>query len=166
MHSESSDLQRILLDSPDTVTHLLETLTGELLVADVIRQSPTRASADNNLGVTAGETIIHRAAFLKGLTTDRRYVYAESLFVSERLPEQVRSRLERTNEPIGRVLIDHRAKLEREPLAQPERLAAHLGDYTSEVVWSRAYRLLVDGAPTFAISEWFLRAVLEAIQGR
>jgi len=166
MRSESSELQRILLDNPDTLTHLLETLTGELLVADLIRQSPMSTSAHNNLVVAAGETIIHRAAVLKGFTTERHYVYAESLFVPQRLPEEVRSRLERTNEPIGRVLSDHRAKLERQPLAQPEQLAADFGDYTSEVVWSRTYRLLVDGAPTFVISEWFLRAVLEAIQGR
>lgn len=166
MRSDSSELQRMLLDSPDTVTHLLEDLTGEHLVADVIRQSPTRASADNSLGVDAGGAITHRAAFLKGLTTDRRYVYAESSFVSERLPAPIRSRLELTNEPIGRVLVDHRAKLEREMLARPQRPAVPFGADTSEVVWSRAYRLLVDGTPTFAISEWFLRAVLEAIRGR
>ena len=63
--SESSDLRRMLLDHPGTVTHLLETLTGEPIVADVVRQQSTRASLDNGLGVTVGHPITDRMAVLE-----------------------------------------------------------------------------------------------------
>jgi len=166
MRSDSSELQRILLDNADTVTHLLETLTGEPIVVDVVRNSSRRASADNDLGVGIGQVLVHRIALLKGRTTDRPYLYAESLFVPDRLPEEVRFRLEQTSDPIGRVLGETGSMLEREPLPQPEILEAHIGDHTFEVAWSRAYRLVVDGVPMFAISEWFLRGVIDAMRAR
>jgi len=31
------------------------------------------------------------------------------------------------------------------------------------VVWRRAYRLAIGGRPVFAIREWFLRPVLDAL---
>lgn len=34
---------------------------------------------------------------------------------------------------------------------------------TDAVVWRRAYRLALGGRPVFAIREWFLRAVLDAL---
>jgi hypothetical protein len=46
-----SPLPRLLRDNPDTVTHLLEELTGEPLVADVVRQYSLPAEARNALGV-------------------------------------------------------------------------------------------------------------------
>jgi hypothetical protein len=55
---------RTLLDGPDTVTHLLETLTGELLVADVVRQHPVSAGTDNLLGVAVGRHVTQRIAVL------------------------------------------------------------------------------------------------------
>src|ERR1022692_778550 len=79
--SESSDLRRMLLDNPGTVTHLLEALTGELIVADVIRQYSIRATSVNGLGVTVGHPITHRMAVLRGGRTDLPYLYAESRFL-------------------------------------------------------------------------------------
>jgi chorismate-pyruvate lyase len=38
-----------------------------------------------------------------------------------------------------------------------------MAGFSSEVVWSRAYRLVIDELPVFAIREWFLRSVLEAL---
>jgi chorismate-pyruvate lyase len=38
-----------------------------------------------------------------------------------------------------------------------------IGGFSSEVVWSRAYRLSIDGLPIFAIREWFLSSVLQAL---
>lgn len=165
--SDSSDLQRMLLDSPDTVTHFLETITGELIFADVLRQYPVAACSDNGLGVTAGHAMIHRIAVLKGRTTDLPYIYAESMFVPERLPEQALTRLERTSDPIGRVLVAHGVRPGRQSLPQPERAGAHtpgaVAEFASEIVWSRSYRLTIDGLAVFAIREWFLRSVLDAL---
>ncbi|MHB8328168.1 MAG: chorismate--pyruvate lyase family protein [Acidimicrobiales bacterium] len=165
--SEPSALDLALLESPGTVTHFLETLTGERIVADVVHQYPVTASAGNYLGVTAGHAMTHRTAVLKGRTTDRPYLCAESTFVPERLPEKARSQLERTSDPIGHVLVTHGLSLHREPLPQPERIGPSalggLAEFAPEIVWSRSYRLMVDGLPTFAIREWFLRSVLDEL---
>ena len=87
MASDPSELQRKLLDGPGTVTHFLETLTGERVIADVVRQYPVTAGANNDLEVPTGQAMTHRIAVLRGLITDRPYLYAESTFVQERLPE-------------------------------------------------------------------------------
>jgi chorismate-pyruvate lyase len=165
-----ADLQRAVLDSPGTVTDFLEMLTGEPLVADVVRQGPVVLGPGNDLEAVPGDAGTHRIAVLRGGTTDRPYVYAETMFVGERLPEPARARLEGTTDPIGRVLVAHGLHPDRESLAgseeamgQAPRAVAALG---SDVVWSRAYRLRIDGQPVFAIHEWFLHAVLDAFGHR
>ena len=165
--SESSDLRRMLLDNPGTVTHLLETLTGEPIVADVVRQYSISASSENGLGVTEGEPITHRMAVLRGRTTDLPYIYAEARFLPGRLPEMAQVQLDRTSDPIGRVLVAHGLKAGRQVLPQPGPLGSDalrvMAGFRSEVVWSRAYRLVIDELPVFAIREWFFRSVLEAM---
>jgi chorismate-pyruvate lyase len=166
MPSDATDLKR-LLDSPETVTHFLETLMGEVLVAEVVRQYPVAADSDNPLGVTVGQAMTRRISVLKGRATDVSYLYADSIFVPERLPEEVWAQLERSSDPIGRVLVAHGLKLGRVPLPPPGRFGAKAPgadvEFATEIVWSRAYRLTIDGQPMFAIREWFLRSVLDAI---
>ena len=161
-----------LLESPDTVTRFLEDLTGDRIVADVVRQYPLIAGPDNALGVPAGHAITHRITVLKGSTTGVPYLYAESTFVPERLREEIWTQLEQSSDPIGRVLVAHGVGFGKEPLSQPGRVEAHAPstdiELDSEVVLSRAYRLTIDGQPVFAIREWFLRSVLDVLdrQGR
>ncbi len=167
MTSDPSDLLRKLLDGHDAVTQVLETLTGERLIAEVARQLSLAAGADNDLDVAAGTAMTHRIAVLRGVTTNRPFLYAESMFVPERLPPQVLQQLARTSDPIGRVLVAHGVGVVREPLLGPELVEIHRPttsiELGSEIVWSRAYRLLVDELPVFAIREWFLRTVLQAL---
>jgi chorismate-pyruvate lyase len=165
--ADPSDLQRRLLDNPGTVTHLLEKITGEPMFADVVRQCSIKASTDNGLGATLGRPMTQRMAVLRGHTTHLPYLYAESLFLPERLPERARAQLDRTNEPIGRVLVAYGLRTGREMLPQPGPIGADassiIDGFSSEVVWSRAYRLSIDGLPAFAIREWFFSSVLEAL---
>jgi len=148
------------------VTDFLEMLTGERLVADVVRQSPVVLGPDNQLEATAGHAATHRIAVLKGATTDRPYVYAETTFVGDRLPEPARGQLEGTADPIGRVLVAHGLHSGREPLAGSQGAGAHPPSTVTgsepDIVWARAYRLIIGGQPVFAIHEWFLRSVLDA----
>jgi chorismate-pyruvate lyase len=164
---DSSDLQRLLLDNSGTVTHLLEKLTAEVIFAHVVRQYPIRATTGNGLGVRVGHPMTHRMAVLKGRTTDLPYLYAESTFLPERLPERARIQLERSNEPIGRVLLACGLRTGREMLSKPGPLGADalsiIDGFSSEIVCSRAYRLSIDGLPIFGIHEWFLSSVLQAL---
>jgi chorismate-pyruvate lyase len=163
---DPAELRRAVLDSPGTVTDFLEMLTGEPLVADVVLQSPVVLGPDNELEATAGHAATHRIAVLKGGTTDRPYVYAETVFMAGRLPEPARAQLEGTNQPIGRVLVAHGIHPDRESLSTPGGAGAPVpltvAGLGSDPVWSRAYRLTIGGQPVFAIHEWFLRPVLDA----
>ena len=85
--SQTADLQRVLRESSDTVTQILEMLTGEPIVADVVRQYPIVAGDEQALGVSMGHPLIHRIAVLRGGASARPYVYAESNFVPDRLPD-------------------------------------------------------------------------------
>ena len=165
-----AELQRAVIDSPGTVTDFLERLTGEPLVADVVRQGPVVLGPGNDLEAVSGDAATHRIAVLKGGTTDQPYVYAETMFVGERLPEPARSQLEGTTDPIGRVLVAHGLHPDRESLAITEEAVgqapAAVAALGSDIVWSRAYRLRIDGQPVFAIHEWFLRSVLDAFDHR
>jgi chorismate--pyruvate lyase len=164
--SEPVDLERILLGGPDTVTHILETLTGESLSAEVICQDLAPADPGNALAVTVGRSLTRRTAVLRGRPSGVPYLYAESAFVSERLPDGARHQLEQTSDPIGRVLVAHGLPLTRDPLVRPDQpypAAAVTAGGQMGIVWARAYRLKVDGAPVFAIREWFFRSVLDAL---
>ena len=159
------DLEKILLGGPDTVTHALETLTGESLSAEVICQYPAPA-VGNTLAVTMGQSLTRRTAVLRGRPSGVPYLYAESAFVPERLPDGARHQLEHTGAPIGRVLVAHGLHLTRDPLAPPDEphpTAAVTASGQWGIVWARAYRLRVDGAPVFAIREWFFGSVLDAL---
>jgi chorismate-pyruvate lyase len=164
---DTSGLQQLLLDNPGTVTHLLENLTGEVIFADVVRQYTIQASTGNELGVTVGHPMTHRMAVLRGRTTDLPYLYAESTFLPERLPERARAQLKRSNEPIGRVLVASGLRTGRDVLPQPNPLGADalstIDGLASQIVSSRAYRLSIDGLPIFAIREWFFSSVLQAL---
>ena len=114
--SQTRDLQRTLREGPDTVTQILEGLTGEPIVADVVRQYPTAAEeADSVLGVPMGHPLMHRIAVLRGGATARPYVYAESTFVPDRLPEEAQRQLAGTSEPIGRIMMAHGFALPARP---------------------------------------------------
>ncbi|HEX3462093.1 MAG TPA: chorismate pyruvate-lyase family protein [Acidimicrobiales bacterium] len=164
---EVAGLERAVLDTPDTVTRFLEALTGEVVVADVVRRYPVVLGADNQFGAAAGEDATGRIAVLRGSASNLAYLYAESVFLAARLPETVRLQLEGTGEPIGRILADHGLQPVRATLTHGEEVGAGPPDpaalLDSEVVWSRAYRLLIEGSPVFVIREWFLHPVLEAL---
>jgi chorismate-pyruvate lyase len=164
-----SPLPRLLRHNPHTVTHLLEELTGEPLVADVVRQYSMPAEAGNTLGVEAGQTVTHRVAVLRGGVTMVPYVYAESAFVPARLPQSARTQLEQTSDPIGRVLAAHGLTYVREDTpVSGSGTPRPLDDSAvgaSPIVWSRAYRLTIDGLPVFGICEWFFRSVESAVEG-
>jgi chorismate-pyruvate lyase len=117
-----------------------------------------------------GQVLTQRDAVLKGRTTNASYLYAESLFAPERLPERARVQLAETDDPIGRVLAQHAAKLAREALPRPQRAGPpdgiSIAASAADVVWARAYRLMIDGLPVFAISEWFFASVVEALECR
>jgi chorismate lyase len=167
--SDSAGLEHAFGQCPGTVTELLEELTGEPLVADVLHQHPREAGRDNDLGVAPGQVVTYRAAVLKGKATGVPYVYAESIYQPERLPDGAGRALAGTSDPIGRILAAHGLAVAREDLARRAGAVGVPGwvearAQPAEIVWRRAYRLTVGGAAVFAITEWFCRSVLDALE--
>jgi len=167
LDSASSLRRRFPLHSGRTVTDILETVTGEPSVANVISLTTTTARDANVLEVAAGHELVLRIAVLRGERTHLCYLYAEAQYVPDRLSLDVLTRLKRSKDPIGRVLADYGVQWAREPISAASRLGephpSHVPD-SSEVVWERAYLLLVGGLPTFVIREWFLQPVLDAVE--
>ncbi len=157
-------LRRALAARP-TVTQFLEELTGEPLVADVMSQRPVVPDPADGLGVAGEQGMIRRIARLRS-RGGTPYLYADTSFVPARLPPSARRRLAVGCEPIGRVLVDEGLAPVQLPalgtiLARCPGPPAPEG--AEEVVWRRAYRLALGGRPVFAIREWFLRSVLDAL---
>ncbi|MHB8439496.1 MAG: chorismate pyruvate-lyase family protein [Acidimicrobiales bacterium] len=165
---DPSQVLQELFEGPSTVTSVLEAVTGERVVADVLELRNVEATAENSLELEPGHSVTRRSAVLKGVTSGRRYVRAVSLYAPDRLPEFVGDQLANTNGPIGRILVDHGLRTNREGLARPEPLlleSVATSDSQVEAVWTRQYLLLVDHQPAFVIHEEFLSSVLALALG-
>jgi len=147
------------------VTELLEHVAREPIDADIRHQAVGPGSVDELLGLPPGVATLERAVVLAGRVTGRNFVYAESAIAVDRLPRSVRTRLEASRDPIGRVLLDHDIALSRDVLAGPvvARHAQPTLVALPDVVLARRYRIIVDGAPAMVVSEWFLAPVTTAV---
>ena len=148
------------------MTELLEHIAGEPVDADIHHQVVGPGCVDQLLALPSGAPTLERAVVLAGRFTGRAFVYAESAIAPDRLPGSVRSRLEASRDPIGRVLLDHHITPIRDQLDGP--VAARHAEQTrltllDDVVLARRYRLIVDGTPVMVVSEWFLGPVAAAV---
>jgi chorismate-pyruvate lyase len=159
-------LPLVLKHNSGWVTDLLERLAGEPVDADIRVQSRGPALDGDPLGLAAGREVVQRAVLLRGRVSGRDYVYAETSIDPTTIPTSVGRRLEQTRDPIGRVLRDHGLAVGRQPLPGPAT-ASHADAPTAALltaaVFSRRYRILVGGIPAFAVDEWFLHTVAEAL---
>ncbi len=115
----------------------------------------------NGLGVDEGEPLLHRAATLRGHTSGRSYVYAESIIVVGRLPTGFGIQLETSTDPIGRVLKEMGVAVTRQAVGEPDgaprmNIDMKIGDY----LLARTYRLDSEQTPVMIISEWFLETLM------
>jgi chorismate-pyruvate lyase len=167
--SAGTELTTALQRNRGTVTEFLELLAGEPIDADIRFQKVGPAGGDNPLGLVPDAEVLRRAVLLTGRTTGRTFVYAESAIDAHRLPGPVRRQLETSRDPIGRVLLDHRLAVRREPLAGPVVAKGAGGDITTllhSAPLSRRYRIILDSAPAMVVSEWFLQPVPDALATR
>jgi len=163
------DLESSLSRTSGTVTSFLENLVGEPIVARERSQNPSRAQPSNPLQVPAGHPLIFRTAVLRGRTSGRSYVYAETLLVPNRLSINVRRRLERSSDPIGRILEDEEIPVTRLSLRGPAPDSASISPVTGTEVGdpllARTYRVDSAGTPLMVITEWFLAPLGEFLPG-
>ncbi len=161
--ADLDQLRALLAGQRSTLTQHLESLTGERIVADVVRQDlvdgtvPVPFSAtthgDAGPGKLAPVGRVARTAVLRGATSGRAYVRAVSVFEPERLPGQTRRLLRHSDTPIGRALLES-------GLVPTWEWTETLRAAPDPAVGFRSYRLGAGGEPLFVITEWFLRSLL------
>jgi chorismate-pyruvate lyase len=163
VHDPSLSLfQKVLLVTDGTVTQLIELYTGESIRVrkienQIVGNHVVPTAVQHSLQTDDGNALLKRIILLCGEA--KSYLYAESYFVMERLPADMRSRLETTNIPIGLLWREARLETHREIIAyHRERnadVAAHLGVDADAELLSRTYLLYTNRQPMGMISEKF-----------
>lgn len=157
-----SVLQRILLTTDGTVTHILEAYSGEAIEVVKLSQALDEASYAEcaELGLTEHEKVLRRSILLRGRQSGVPLLHADSLIVVDRLELGVRSGLVMTSKPIGRLLRENRTETFREILTswQDEAgpLAAEFGVDESAQMLCRTYHVVAAKQLMMVITERFL----------
>jgi len=163
VHDPSLSLfQKVLLVTDGTVTQLIELYTGESIrVQKIENQIVTNQAAPTDvhrlLNTSDENSLLRRIILLRG--TNKSFLYAESYFVMERLPADMRYQLETTNIPIGLLWREARLETHREIIAYHRERNAGVAnclsvDIDTELL-SRTYLLYTKGQPMGMITENF-----------
>jgi chorismate-pyruvate lyase len=154
-------LQRMLLSTDGTVTHLLEAYADEHVeVAKLVQEVQDSTGAESELDLAGErEKVLRRRVLLRGRRTGRTLLYAEAVVVLSRVEPPFLDGLVGTDKPIGLLLAELRTETFREILRvgrEPSGPAgAHFGlDPTAELV-SRTYRIISRHRPIILITEKF-----------
>jgi chorismate-pyruvate lyase len=150
-------LQRILLLTDGTLTPLLEMYAGEEIEAVKLCQELREEKGRSRL--PPGRRILVRTALLRGRTSLRNLVHAESTVFLDRLDRQISRVLLETNAPIGRLLQGARTETFREVLGCGREPAGPRAEYflvpeCSPMIY-RTSRIWSAGALIMAITERF-----------
>lgn len=91
--------QKILLTTDGTVTNLVSLYTGESIKVRKVAQDFVLSGQEEILLCPPGTPVLKRNILLCGET--KNYIYAESIFVFERLSRSTQYKLLETDQPIG-----------------------------------------------------------------
>jgi chorismate-pyruvate lyase len=152
--------QRALMVSDGTVTKFIEAYT--LDPVEIIRLSQKHYPLEENhpwLEAEKNTDVMLREVAIRGIYSHNLYVYGVSYIAPERLPPDIRDRLEVQGEGIGRILNDHRVETRREVLWFGREKVSDLPQKISSACngefISRTYRIIMDGKPIVMINERF-----------
>lgn len=150
-------MQRVLLATDGTVTHLLSLYAEEPIV---IRKLPTKTPVLGVGRTLCGDAMtIPRHVVLAGEISGENFLYAESLVAINRLPREVRMALMETDEPIGTVLSRTRCETYREILevaSEPlDGLADHFPYHRHACMLVRRYAVFEQRRAVMVITEKF-----------
>ncbi|HBB32147.1 MAG TPA: DUF98 domain-containing protein [Cyanobacteria bacterium UBA8803] len=158
--STLSTFQRILLTTDGTLTDILEAYLFEQI--QVIKLSEEFIAISHALplmGLKEGAEVIERKIFLQGKISRKKYIYAESIIVPERLDEHFRHELLKTRTPIGKIWFEQRVETFKEIVDSAKEpantLASHFKIEPSENMLSRTYRVFSNRQPVMMITEKF-----------
>jgi chorismate-pyruvate lyase len=108
--------QRVLLATDGTVTDLIALYAGEPMRVRKLQQDVRTDKVEPALECTEGTAVLDRRILLSGAV--KNYLYAESRFVLERLPESIRDQMLTTDRPVGLLWKAERLETFREIVEQ------------------------------------------------
>ena len=163
-----STVPRALLSADGTTTELLERGAAEPVEAMKLRHvlEPADRVVAGALSLAMGAPVLGRTVVLRGITSERPFLYADAAIAVERLDDRFLDDLWTTSEPIGRLLAEHGIATCREiltvgcePAGSPAR---HLGIRPSDPIFVRTYRITNGGRRVMLITERIPVGVLPA----
>lgn len=158
--SELSLLQRMLMMTDGTLTKMLETYAQEHLdVVKLYEEDIILAHNIDAMHLVAGDKVSKRNILLKGRTSRRNWLYAESIIVHERLPEAFQEELLLSRVPIGKLWKKYKLETYKEPLTYCRESAENVFFYfdlhRTDPVLSRTYVAHSGNKPIMMITEKF-----------
>jgi len=155
-----SVFQRIILTTDGTLTEILEAYLSEKIRLVKLSEIIEPISGDNLLlDIASGQEVMQRKILLQGKISRNNWVYAESILVPDRLDEKLKKGLLVSQEPMGRLWLEHRLETFKEIVDSAREPAEDLADYfkikRSDKLLSRTYRVFSGRRPIILITEKF-----------
>ena len=153
--TELSLFEKILLATDGTVTDLIALFSGERILVQKLEQTIHEGLAPLDLQCATPSRLLRRRILLSGKT--RNFLYAESQFLLDRLPQAVRESMLQTDLPVGLLWKEARLETFREVLGQSigprAAIAQHFDVSISANFVSRTYLVHHAGRPLGMITE-------------
>ena len=155
-----SSFQRILLTTDGTVTEILEAQLWEAIKIIKVEQEILKTESSNAyLEIDKGADVILRKVLLRGKTSHKNYIYAESITVIDRLSDELKDGLANSKKGLGQLMLESRLETFREILKcrriQAEDLAEYFGVKHDSHLITRTYRVFANRKPLMLITETF-----------
>ena len=155
-----SSFQRILLTTDGTVTEILEAHLWEAMRIIKLYQDCMETDASvPYLDIGPHAPVLVRKIILRGESSERNYIYAESIVALDRLDDRIRLGLIETQKPVGQLMLEARLETFREILSccyEPaEEIGEYLGVSPDARLISRTYRVFANRQPFMLITEKF-----------
>lgn len=155
-----SPFLRSLMVKDGTVTSALSAYFWEAIATRQLAQREEPLSQSNPwLKLDLGGNVIRRQVVLTGEQSRRLFLFAESELAPERLPEEMRQKLQQEHSNLGQLLREGHLETRREGLWFG---LTHLTDLPSPVATacdgvflSRTYRILSQSKPLMLVTEHF-----------
>lgn len=155
-----SPFQRILLTTDGTLTEILEAYLLEKIQLVKLSEELIKTSKPiPALDLEIGTQVIERKVLLRGKISLNNFIYAESIIVPERLDNRLKSRLIESQEPMGRLWLEHKLETFKEIIDSAIETSEELFNYFNiareDKILSRTYRVFSNKQPIIMITEKF-----------
>ncbi|EDN69666.1 conserved hypothetical protein [Beggiatoa sp. PS] len=158
--SSLSPFQKILLIADGTLTNILEVFLNEPIGVVKLSEEVVSIPADiPPLEIKVGTEVMERQILLCGKTSQRNWLYADSIIVLERVEDKFREKLIKSHTPIGKLWREHKTETFKEIVTYALEPAGGLSDFfdikREDKLLSRTYRVFSNRKPVMMITEKF-----------